>query len=160
MPKLYIAFYKVQDFGLVWCYEYCKILFRDDVNEVGVVMRPVVGIDMYVRNSNDGDIEFSSNYDVFVIEVSNEELKRIFHMCTTMKQMNVSYSTSYLLRSYLFTVEDNAINVNKIKSLHNAQFVVVVLRECLDSSRSLTALLRSLNSATTTPTILFGKLVL
>lgn len=168
MSKLYVAFYKLKDFGVVWSYDYCKILFRvkfDHINEceVGVVMKPDVGVDMSVRSLSTDQcmqhINFSDKYYVFIIEMSNNELRQIFHMCTTMKQMRVSYDASYLLRSYVFAVPDNAADVQTIQALHNAQFVVVVLRECMAASHPMTVFFKSLNSTTVTPTSLFRKLM-
>lgn len=166
MPNLYIEFRKQKDLGIVWSYQFCHIRFRmkfqqDIYGEVTMSMHSDVNVDVSVRNTTDSDdrnMAFSDDFHVIRMQVSEEELDRMYRLAIALKQLKTTYCESQLLYSFFFRVTDNAAKIETVKSLHNAQFVLVVIRECMENTNELKGFLQSINSLTTTPFCLFSRL--
>ena len=166
MPKLYIEFRKQKDMGIVWSYLYCQLRFRTKLDnrytiEVITSMLENINIDLSVRTIPDGDeniTAFSDDFHVIRIDTSNEELTRIYNLTTTLKRLKIKHCDTQLLHSVFTSIEDNASRIETVTALHNAQFALVVVRECLDKTHSLKKYLYSINSLSTTPFSLFTTL--
>ena len=98
---------------------------------------------------------FNETHDILQLPVSDDEAGRLLSTCRACVQAKKRYNyRDVLLYNVPFrSPEDRSIF--EAPTLHDAQAVILMLRECLDKANPLLDAVLSLNSRTTMPSTLF-----
>jgi len=99
-----------------------------------------------------------SKYEIFRIEVDDEELEKITKMLLLFVEKQIPYNYMDILKIgtniSLYDDEDYE-NVDEIESLFCSQAITYVLKHCLNSTNKLSSQIKNLNSRFTTPLVLY-----
>lgn len=101
---------------------------------------------------------FHHSHDFMKISVSAEEGDKILALCRACVRAKKRYNYHDVMLSNVPFRNPTDKTIFETNTLHDAQAVVLILRDCLDETNPLFAIIRPLNSRLITPSALFTTL--